>query len=143
MSRWRGRISVLSLATILLFTASIAVPRTGLVFHVHAGGEHLHVHDDFPIVSDHAHASHLHHHTHTDHLGARNSEVPELEAPDGDDAGHWHVQSPFHRAASVTQITVLPPRPAGLFVAAPRLNAVRRAIPRRRARSPPPLTSRS
>jgi len=102
MRQWRSHITRLASATLALFVALVAVPRPGLVFHVHAGGDHAHVHDDedlhgAPHESDHE-ALH-HHHAHGYGVG--------FEEPDPPELGHWHTQSPFQRAVTPASPTLL------------------------------------
>jgi hypothetical protein len=141
MKRWRAYISLYSPATLLVFIASVAAPHTGLVFHTHAGGEHVHVHADLLGESPREHGPahvHIHPHPYHDLLAVSSSNVPTLEAPDDDAEAHWHAQNPFHRVAPVACATVFPPQAAGAAPAAPRVDAASGAVPPGRARAPPP-----
>jgi len=138
MKRWRAYIRLYSPATLLVFIASVATPHTGLVFHTHAGGEHVHVHADLLAESPHEHTHvHIHPPLHHDLLAVSNPNLPELEAADDDGEAHWHAQNPFHRVAPVAFATVFPPQAAGAAPAAPRIDAASGAVPPSRARAPP------
>lgn len=131
MTQWRACIRAITPATLALFVASIATPRAGLVYHVHAGGEHFHVHAEDIEVAPHDHHDHdagdphhHHHHVHHDqtHLAGCTANGPVIEAADDDGTGHWHSQDLFQRAVSpavfagqhaesVQVVHVLPKRP--------------------------------
>lgn len=97
MRRWHKRFSHFTPAALALFVASIAVPRSALYFHVHAGGDHIHVHDHDEEGPAHDHdLLDGHHHPH------HADELPEIEAPESPELGHWHTQTPFHRVAPAT-----------------------------------------
>ena len=149
MKCWRAGISRFTPLAVLLFALGVAVPRPGLVFHVHAGGDHVNVHGD--DLADGGHDSDDHHaHGHHSHSADRaeahhhgavaDCDDAAFEAPEPVHLGHWHSQSPFHRVlapAVSTLVTVLSvvavaaDAPVDIF-ATPRFP--------RRARGPPAAT---
>src|SRR5215470_12385996 len=73
MQSLRGRLILVS-AVMALLILRLAEPRPGVYFHDHAGGDHVHVHDDAIALHgwDDAHP-HVHPHPHThsfDHVRA-------------------------------------------------------------------------
>lgn len=100
MTKWRAQIRHLAPASTALFVFSLTLPRAGLVYHEHAGGEHFHVHaEDGARDGAHDHRHHHHHHAQHAHTPPAAHQV-ELETTEPPDLGHWHTQSPFHRAIS-------------------------------------------
>ncbi|HXQ22105.1 MAG TPA: hypothetical protein VN812_10570 [Candidatus Acidoferrales bacterium] len=109
MMQWRACIRAITPAALALFVALTAIPRAGLIYHVHAGGEHFHVHAEDLEAAAHEHYDHdagdphhHHHHAHHDrtHLAGCTANGPVIEAADGDGTGHWHSQNFFQRAVS-------------------------------------------
>lgn len=97
MQRVRARLAAWAALALALFVSSITTPRAGLYFHRHASGDHAHVHLD---GEDHAHNEGEPQHHHHTHLARAAAHGPVIEAPDGDDTGHWHSQDFFHRAVA-------------------------------------------
>jgi hypothetical protein len=145
MKQWRTRISCFTPATLGLFLASLTVFRPGLFFHTHAGGDHIHIHDEEVgerAKQDHhapAHGHHAHHHEAAHHA----PNLPVFEAPDDDDAlGHWHTQNPFHRLASVALQGVLHMERVGPAPVPAHSDCIAAEVAASRARSPPlPIVS--
>ena len=107
MKAWRTQLPHLMPLVAVLFATGVAVPRPGLVFHVHAGGDHVHTHGEELAGeehdADHEHEEHHHHHdggTVADHDDAG------FEAPDPVHLGHWHSQYPFQRTVVPTLTTL-------------------------------------
>lgn len=144
MKRWRVRICRFTPLAVLLFASGVAVPRQGLVFHQHEGGDHFHVHGD--EISGEAHEleerhGHEHHHEHDappHHHGAGlDHDDAAFEAPDAVHLGHWHTQDPFHRvvvAAPITPLTVLAVERTAADLPE---DVAARPLPPYRARGPP------
>ena len=102
MTPWRSRAGHLAPLVLALFVSGVAIPRPGLYFHVHAGGDHVHVHDeDATQVGHEYHHEAVHHHHHQDHLAGGAGVETELEEPEPADLGHWHAQNLFHRVVSI------------------------------------------
>jgi len=101
MQRLRARLGLWTTPALLLFVGTTTIPRVGLYFHHHSGGDHLHVHADDDHDHDAIDAPHgdAHHHSHLTRIAPT---VPEIEIPDGDGTGHWHAQDFFQRATSPT-----------------------------------------
>ena len=144
--RWlRRKLAAQALPTVLFFAAAIATPKSGLVAHSHAGGEHEHVHLDGGdndanateidrLLAD-ALGSDAHHHHHHHH--APPGEPAGIENPDTPATWHWHAQSPFHRAVtaagfSLAMTALAVAAPASAPVAPPAV-----AAGSSRARAPP------
>ena len=115
MTQWCARIRTLTPAVVALFVASTAAPRAALVYHVHAGGEHFHVHAEDIEVAPHAHHDHdagePHHHHHHAHLDRTQlprctANGPVIEAADDDGVGHWHSQDLFQPTVAPAVIAV-------------------------------------
>jgi len=147
MKRWRIRAVRGAPLALALFVASVAAPHSGLVYHTHPGGEHAHVHLEDGEGEPHQHLEHHHHEHdqahehhrrgHPNHLVGHDAHGTEIEAPDGDARGHWHVQNPFHRVVAVAA-----PQPYAVQtverIAAPRAGVPPDPpAPGSRARAPP------
>ena len=119
MTRRTAQDTRLALAVTALFLLNVAVPRAGMFYHEHPGGEHAHVHTDdgsglADLLEDYWHGhDHDHHHDHPQHATARDGCGTEstgtgngsctqsgvtIETDDGAGNGHWHEQQQFHRA---------------------------------------------
>jgi hypothetical protein len=117
MKRLRSQLARLTPAVAALFALAIAVPRAGLLYHDHPGGEHAHVHpDDGNAIADllaeylhdhehghdadHEHTHPAHHDAHVGHRDPRSSGSPSaaLESDSGSATAHCHEQDRFHRA---------------------------------------------
>ena len=147
MKRWRVHICRFTPLAVLLFACGVALPRQGLVFHQHAGGDHFHVHGDELAGEEHEsaeHHEHAHHHddaaVHDHHGSAQDHDDAAFEAPEPVHLGHWHSQNPFHRVIALGLATL---------VTASAVTAVAPDVPRDvrarwllpdRARGPPPTT---
>jgi hypothetical protein len=116
VTRRTGQDTRLALAVTALFVVNVAVPRAGMFYHEHPGGEHAHVHADdgsglSDLLEDYWHG-HDHHHDHPHHAAASDRQAIDAAAPardgarpcatietdDGAGNGHWHEQQQFHRA---------------------------------------------
>jgi hypothetical protein len=139
-----------------LFVLNIAVPRSGVFYHQHPGGEHAHVHTDdgsglTDLLQEYWHG-HDHHHDHPQHAHLTNEAYgtdpyggsphgvawsATIENDDGTGSGHWHEQQQFHRAvvAAVPFLAVGAPTSACAPIA-PALHT-QVAAHERRARGPP------
>ena len=97
----RSRTSLVSQPVLIVFLATVVVPRPGLFFHEHTGGERFHVHAEDPDAEVREHdREHHQHHAHDAHaVGAETHQV-EIEATDSLELGHWPTQSPFHPAVA-------------------------------------------
>jgi hypothetical protein len=112
MKRLRAHLTGFSSAVAALLVLTIAVPRAGLYYHEHVGGDRAHVHpeDESGVAElladywqhrhghDHTHLAHAHHHlTSADPAHPSGSE---LERDDRPSTGHWHSQDFFQRAVA-------------------------------------------
>lgn len=94
MQRVRGRLQQWDALALALCLSSFTTPRAALYFHHHTRGDHVHVHAD---DSDHDGIDGPHSHT---HVAKTAGNGPEIEAPDDDGTGHWHLREFFHRAVA-------------------------------------------
>jgi hypothetical protein len=147
MKRWRLRISRFTPVAVLLFAAGVAVPRQGLVFHQHAGGDHFHVHGDELTGEEHesaAHHDHNHdqHHAvaHHDHGAAGDDDDVAFEAPEPVHLGHWHSQPPFHRVVARALATLIRVFAVMAIATDVQVDADARPLLPDRARAPPAAT---
>ncbi len=143
MKCWRVRISRFAPVAVLLFAAGVAVPRQGLVFHEHAGGDHFHVHGDELTGDEHhavTHHAHQHHHGSAAHAATIDHDGAAFEAPEPVHLGHWHAQNPFHRVLSPALTTLVAVFAlAGIAAVLPR-DTLSRSLLAQRARGPPTAT---
>jgi hypothetical protein len=122
-----------------VFLVGGAVPRAGYFFHIHAGGEHFHVHDESgEAIDEHGHDDADHHDHDVLHpYGRSGADEVQIEAPDPVARGHWHTQSPFHRVAPTASVTLATSvRVSPVISARPSQHLNRDRAPRR-ARGPP------
>jgi hypothetical protein len=143
----------LVLTVTALFVLNVAVPRAGVLYHQHPGGEHAHVHTDdgsglTDLLEEYWHGyDHHHDHPQPAHLSDAYGTDPAGRSPHGvasattiendDGAGHWHEQQQFHRAvvAAVPFVAVGVPTGACAEIAPPLHTHV--AAHELRARGPP------
>ena len=150
MKRVRAQLTGFSSAIAALFALSIAVPRAGLYYHEHVGGDHAHVHADdesalAEILADYRHG-HDHDHRHVDDPHARLSgSAPAhpavsaaLARDDGPSTGHWHSQDFFQRAVSPAVFAAQHPESVQTLPASPEPAPVDPPALPVRARGPPP-----
>jgi hypothetical protein len=97
MCRWRTRVLEATPTALVVFLATSAAPHAGLFFHVHADGEHFHVHAEDVDAGLEPHHHGQHHHVRHLHVAGAHAQDVGIEATDTPTLGHWHAQSPFHR----------------------------------------------
>jgi hypothetical protein len=135
MQQVRTRLATWAGLALALFVWSIATPRAGLYFHLHAGGDHRHVHVD---GEDHDHAGgDPHHHDHHAHLADDSANQPAIEAPDDDGTGHWHSRDFFQRAVTPAVVAARHAEAVEVVRARPERARVDRPALPTRARGPP------
>ena len=135
MQRVRVRLAAWAALAVGLFVSAIATPRAGLYFHLHAGGDHRHVHVD---GEDHEHVDgEPHHHEHHAHRADDTANRPAIEAPDDAGTGHWHSQDFFQRAVTPAVVAARQAEAVEVVRARPELARVDRPALPIRVRGPP------
>jgi len=90
LSRW------VSMAALLPFTLGVGIPRSTLLVHSHAGGDHFHVHGDEIDLADADHRQ-SHQHLHPSAHAQSGADAPAFDDDDHDGGSHTHWQQPFQR----------------------------------------------